>query len=106
MDNVEKQVKNIQKGFKNEHKLFSRILKYLKKIEKFEQYDDYIKNLKITLIDWLIELQVRAILLFLLFKCLAGILFLITPNVIMLAEGTSLLWFLLVELKQDLWRKG
>lgn len=95
------------KPTKKPNKLFLRLLKYLGKLESGMQYEDYVrKQIKIPLIEWIIQtIILRALLIFL---CLSAIgLFLPPPlKVLLIAEGLSIIWYLLVELKRDLWRKS
>jgi len=108
VENREKFIKNLRKTQKNSQKTLPRLLKWLKKIDKVDQYDDYVLDfIKIPLIDWFIEvLLIRPFVIYLFLMCLSVTSILNHPPhvLIALAEGLSILWYLLVELKQDLWR--
>ena len=93
---------------KYDGKTLPKLLKYLKKIRDVSQYEDYINdNVKIPLIEWCIQvLIIRPVLFIAVLMSLSAFLSLPPPLVILiLAEGLSITWYLLVELKQDLWRK-
>jgi hypothetical protein len=87
-------------------KKFPKFLKYLGKIEDTSTYEKYIKeNVKIPIIEWVIlVLIIRPILLFAAIVCLSS--GFLTPTALIFAEGISIVWYLLIELKQDLWRKN
>jgi len=93
---------------KYDSKTLPKVLKYLEKIKDISQYEEYVKkNIKLPLIEWIIQvLIIRPILFVAVLMSLSVSLRLLPPFVILiLAEGLSILWYLLVELKQDLWRK-
>jgi len=108
-ENPDKFIKNANKLRKNSNKLFPRFLVFLKKIRSVSEFDDYFKNkIEIPIIDWFIEYFI--IKSFLIFICLSAfginfIRFPSFPNSLFLAEGISIFWFLLTELKKELWRK-
>jgi len=101
-------LKKLQRTKKYDKKSLPKVLKFLEKIKTVEEYEKYKGQILVGLIDWSIEIIIRAILFFAVFMCLsASGVFLITPlKVILLAIGISLSWYLLSELKQDLWRKN
>ena len=105
----EKVLENLKKVAKNQDKLTVKCLKYLKKIKTSDQYDDYLTdNINIPIIEWFIQvILIRPFIFFVAFWCLSAIgVSLIHPQqILLIAVGTSLSWYLLVELKQDLWRK-
>jgi len=95
----------IDKTHKNSGKLIPRFLKFINKIDSVAEYDTWIKETNITLFDWFFEYLI--IKSFLIFFCLSA---LFPPPTILIgflkAEGISILWFLITELKKDLFRKG
>lgn len=99
-------IKKVQKVERNSNKLLQKLLVFFKKIENTSQFDDYLKDkIAIPFFEWFLEVLIRA---FLIFFCLtaSGIFLKTDPQLnIALAAGISLSWFLLVQLKQDLWRK-
>ena len=107
----EETIDKLLKTTKNSDKTVPKLLKYLKKIESVGDYDDYIKtNFSIPLIEWIYQvLIIRPIPIFL---CLLFLTYLITTpksNLVrlMLAEGISLLWFLIIEFIKEIknsWR--
>jgi len=100
--------KKLHQKTKYDSKTLPKLLKYLKKIRDLTQYEDYIRdNIKIPLIEWIIQvLIIRPVLFIAVLMSLSAFSSLPPPLVILiLAEGLSILWYLLVELKQDLWRK-
>ena len=102
-------VESLRKHRENDRKRLPKLLKYLKKIPNIQKYEDYKDLVKINIINWFIEVQIRAFLIFITFMCLSvskiAIVLPHPPQCILLAEGISLLWFLLTELKKDIWRK-
>lgn len=91
---------------KNDTKTIPRLLKRLKKIESVSQYEEYKSNLLISLTDWCFEtLIMRPFIIFMCITCLLIGHNSLVPLVIQ-SEGISILWFLLIELKLDLWRKN
>ncbi len=102
--NAEEIKENADKTHENSRKILSKFLKYLGKIEYHKDYNYYIHNLNISIIEWIIERLI--INPFLILICLSAILNnLPLSNLILLAEGISILWFLIIEFKKDLWRK-
>ena len=107
-DILHKLEKSTNKPIEKSNKLFISFLKYLGKLKSGMDYEDYLKdNITVPLIEWIIQvLVIRALLLFF---CLSVVDFINYPQAsirFLTAEGLSILWFLLVELKQDLWRKS
>ena len=101
-------LKKLQKTEKNQDKPLAKFLKYLGKIKKVEQYDEYVKKyIKIPIIEWIfLVLLIRPILLLLTISCLLPIgLFLDHPQRVLLALGSSLVWYLLVDFKRQIFRK-
>ena len=100
-------VKNTQKTRKNSRNPFANFLKWSNKINKISDYESYFKeNMSLPLVEW--TLQVIIIRPILIAICLLLFKFYINlpqSKVIYIAEGISLLWFLIIELKQDIWRK-
>jgi len=100
---IEKQ----KKVRKNSGKVLPKLLKFFNKIDKPEDFDAYLKDIIfIPFMEWF--LQVILIRPFLLYICLTafGNFFYPPPLVkIAIAVGISFAWYLLVSLKQDLWRK-
>ena len=90
-------------------KRLPKLLKYLNKIKTVSDYDKYVKdNIKIPILIWATEyLIIKPILIYICLFCLklATPLVLTHPHMVLLAAGSSIIWFLLVELKRDLWRK-
>ena len=98
-------LKSLRKHRENDVKPLPNFLKYLKKIPSIQKYEEYKLQVIISLWNWFIDTQVRAFLLFVLLSCLSAIAFSTTPTKLMLAEGLSITWYMLIELKRDLWRK-
>jgi len=101
---AEELIKNTQKTRKNSVNPFANVLKWSNKISKLSDYDDYVKDtLTLPFIEWFIQvLIIRPIIIAI---CLLLIYSEAPPSLFLLAEGLSLLWFIIIELKQDLWRK-
>ena len=82
------------------NKLFLRLLKYIGKIDSGIHYEEYVHvNIKVPLIEW--SIQTFLLRAFLIYISLSAIgVFLITPpptwKVLILSEGLSLSWYLLV----------
>ena len=89
------------------HKTIVKLLIYLKKIRKASDYEDWAKALKSSLFEWfLITFVIRA---FVIFMCLWLITFsFVTPKyqLILLAEGLSILWYLIIDFKRDIFKRG
>lgn len=106
-DNVEKEVRNLAKGQFYSTKLIPKVLLFFKKIDKYSDYEDWLKEQKPLLLEFLIiTLLFRPLVLF---ACLsAGMYFfeIIFPVVskIFLAEGISLFWYLIISFKEE-WRQ-
>ena len=100
-------LRKLENHKKYDQKWLPKFLKYLGKIPNIARYEEYKKQIKVSIIEWTIELHIRTLFLFIMLICLsAGIGF--TPNIyviLFLSEGISFTWFLLIELKRDLWRK-
>lgn len=112
-ETAEKFFERQNKVARNSNKLLPSLLKFLNKIEKVEQFDAYLKDrLTIPFIDWFLEVFIiRAFLIYFVLTMFTPVVislpsaFLNHPQRFGIAEGLSLLWFILVQLKQDLWRK-
>lgn len=102
METPEELMKSIQKTNKYAPKLIPRFLKYIGKINEIKDYEDWRKEIFVSLINFIIDYII--ILPFLFFICLSAI---VHPNInnFFLAEGISISWYLLINLKKDLWRK-
>lgn len=107
IDPVEKEVRNLAKGQFYSTKPIPNVLLFFKKIDKYSDYEDWLKEQKPLLLEFLIiTLLFRPLVLY---ACLsAGMYFfgVITPNVsrIFLAEGISLIWYLIFSFKDE-WRQ-
>ena len=83
-----------------------KFLKFIGKITELDEFEDWLKETKISLLNWIITYLI--ILPFIIFLCLSALGLFNTPpalKMILLAEGISLSWYLIIELKKDLWRK-
>jgi len=108
--NSEEFLKNLKKTSRNDGKTLPKLLKWLGKIDKVAQYDDYKKNVLSSILEWFfLVFIIRSLVIGIsLFFCLSAVTFATPPTIIRYfyaAEGISLSWFLLIELKRDLWRK-
>ena len=94
----------LRKKSKYSDKKLPKLLKYLKLIKDSSEYEVYLKDyIKIPLVKWVLQvLVVRPTVLTVALFCLSAK---TTTQTIILAEGISLSWYLLVELKKELWRK-
>jgi len=99
-------LKKLRKLKKNDAKILPKALKYLGKLKTVADYDDYKKSIYVSLIDFGIEyILIKPFVIFFCISCLSANLgILSTPNNLVLAEGISFLWFLLIEFKRELWR--
>jgi len=99
-------LKKLKESARNDIKTIPKLLKWLGKINKVDQYDLYKKNILTSITVWFIEVCIiRAFVFSLAITfCLSAVTVPPTQIVILAAEGFSLSWFLLVELKRDLWR--
>ena len=109
-ESADKWIKRQQNLRKNSNKALPRLLVFFNKIEKVEQFDDYLKNkIAIPFLEWFLEVFIiRAFLIYLVLAAITLIFrlgFYHHPTRLILAQGLSILWFLVVNLKQDLWRK-
>lgn len=99
-------IKSLRKHKENDKKLLPKFFKYIGNIETVALYEKFKKEIFVSLAKWFIDIQIRAFIFFVVFICLSASLILkTTPNKILLAEGSSIIWYLLIELKKDLWRK-
>jgi hypothetical protein len=93
----------------NDRKTIPRFLKLLGKIRSVGDYEEYKKQIFISLVEWSYTVLVirPIVILAAILLCLsaANFFFVSPPQLFFLAEGLSILWYLLIELKQDLWRK-
>ena len=99
-----KVLESLEKHQINDQKWLPNCLKYLGYIKSTKQYEEYKKTVKVHFFNWLINTQIRAIIVFVAMLCLLAS-SLPPIKLILLAEGSSLSWFLFIELKRDLWRK-
>ncbi|HEC64118.1 MAG TPA: hypothetical protein ENI23_02355 [bacterium] len=98
--------KNIELTEKYSGKPIPRFLKYIGKIREIKDYEDWKKETNKLLLNWAIDYLI--ILAFVIFLCLLALRTVIPlppPRMIFLAEGISILWYLVISLKKDLWRK-
>lgn len=108
---VEESAIKLVKTTENATKTLPKLFKYLDLIKSVADYQDYTKkNIKLPLINWSVEyLIIKPFLLFIILLSAALFLEQITPQRLLsmtyVAEGLSLSWYLLTELKRDLWRK-
>ena len=106
---AEKFMESQRKLAKNSIKPLPKLFIFFNLIKSVEHYDLYLKeNLFIPFVNWFVEVFIiRAFLINMSILCLTiGLGLLTTPNeIIALSIGISVLWFLLINLKQDLWRK-
>jgi len=109
-ESADKWIKRQQNLRKNSNKALPRLLVFFNKIEKVEQFDDYLKNnIALPLLEWFMEVFIlRAFLIYLVLAALTltqQLRYYHPSTRLILAQGLSILWFLVVNLKQDLWRK-
>lgn len=86
-------------------KILPKLLIYTKKIKSASDYEDWLKQLNIHLFDWFLEtFIIRAFLIFICLLVAVAISTFRPPLLLqfIVAEGISLLWFLLIILKKDL----
>lgn len=103
----EKLLEKLRKTTKNSSKTLPKVLKSLGKIESVGDYDEWKQVVKYKILEWAIDTQIRAFIIFFALICLSATPHIkITTLLLPIAEGISLTWFLLIELKRDLWRKG
>jgi hypothetical protein len=100
----EKLFKSIKNTEKNAIKFIPRLFVYLDKIDSVSKFDEYFrKQIKLPILDWCVEYLVLKFLLILF------MLSMLNPGPIkvnaFISLGIAMAWFLLVEFKQDLWRK-
>jgi len=110
VDNSLKLYEKLGRINKNSKKTLPELLKYLGKISSVEQYDDYIKALKVSLFDFGFDiLFIRAILLFMVLSCCLPAMNLpINYNafsIFFMSEGISVIMYLIIDFKKELWRK-
>lgn len=100
----EKLIERISKVKKNAGNPLIRLFIYLEKIKTSDQFDDYLKkNFILPLFDFvLMTLLITPLVIYI---CLSALTLSIHPTNFVFAEGISISWFILVSLKQDLWRK-
>lgn len=94
---------------KYSNKTLPKLLIYLGMIPSASKYEKYIKQLKVLFFKWIFYLELRALLIFI---CLlvadTTISFYHPPWIekLIAAEGISLLWYLLIDFKNDLIKRG
>lgn len=108
MDNDEETIKKFDLISKYSGKPIPKFLKFIGKINELDEFEDWVKETKIALLNWFITYLL--ILPFIIFFCLSAIGISISiipavPKSLFLAEGISLFWYLILEFKKDLWRK-
>ncbi len=89
--------------------IIPKLLVYTKKIKSASDYENWIKQLNIQLFDWFFEtFIVRAFLIFIVLLVAVTISQTRLPLLaqFIAAEGISLLWFLIVILKKDLFEES
>jgi hypothetical protein len=97
----------LNKHLKNDKKTLPNLFKYLGKIKSTADYYEYKNEYLIKpLINWFFELQISALLFFAVIVCLSASfsLGLTLSQMIMMAEGISILRFLVIDFKEDIWR--
>jgi len=101
--------KEIEKTKEYAGKPFPRFLKYIGKIEKVSDFEEWIKATNKQILNWIIDYLI--LMPFVIFFCISAlnrITFLNFSNiitVILFSEGVSILWYLILQFKKDLWRK-
>ena len=88
---------------KYSNKPFPKLLKYLEWIKELDDYEEWIKDQKRVMLKWIGTYLV--VLPFFVFFCLTALNLKTTPNVlkiILLAEGISIAWYLLLSLIKDI----
>jgi len=102
----EKQFETIQKVEKNSRNVIANLLKFFGKIKSVGQFDDYLKDIIfIPFVEWFVKIFI--IRAFIIFFCLTAIGFLFyspppTRIQIALAEGISILWYILESFTNDI----
>ncbi len=103
MNKQEEMLKKADLIKKYSNKPIPKFLKFIGKIRELDQYEDYIKESKVAILNWVIQYLI--ILPFIFFLCLTAFSFKTTPYVLMnlfLAEGISILWYLFIALIKDM----
>ena len=101
-EDIKKNSDLIDKYSKN---IVVKLLIYLGKLKSASQFEDYLKQLNKILADWFFEtFIVRAFLIFICLLVAGATLSYTTPIIekFIAAEGISIVWFLIIELKKDL----
>jgi len=106
-ENGEKLIENLLKVGKNSKNPLAKYLKYTGRIESVSEYDEYAKEyLLIPLIEFTIQvLVIRPLVIFsALLLCLSALGFFLKPPpmIFLSAEGISLLWYLIVQFKEEM----
>jgi len=84
-------------------KLIPRFLKFIGKIKTLDNYEDWIKETNKLLLNWIIDYLI--ILPFLVYFCLSALGISSPPmKTSLLAEGSSLTWYLFLSLIKDIKR--
>lgn len=103
MDKQEEILKKADLIKKYSNKPIPTFLKYIGKIRELDQYEDYTKESKVAILNWVLNYIV--ILPFVLFLCLTAISFkqpqMFLKN-FLLAEGISIFWYLFISLIKDM----
>ncbi len=88
---------------KYSNKPFPKFLKFMGNIKTLDEYENWIKEQNKTMLKWIGSYLV--VLPFFIFFCLSALNLKTTPNVlqiILLAEGISIAWYLLLSLIKDI----
>jgi len=86
---------------KYSNKPLPKFLKFLGKIKELDGYEGWIKETNKTLLNWILDYLI--ILPFIIFFCLSALGISSPPmKTILLAEGSSLAWYLLLSLIKDI----
>ena len=104
MNKQEEMLKKADLIKKYSNKPIPKFLKFIGKIRELDQYEDYTKESKVAILNWVIQYII--IIPFIFFLCLTALTFKTTPNMILKdffwAEGISILWYLFISLIKDM----
>ena len=103
MDNSEEFLKKDSLIKKYSNKPFPKFLKYIGNIKTLDEYEDWIKEQNISMLKWIGTYLI--VLPFFIFFCLSALNLKNIPyvlEIILLAEGISISWYLFLSLIKDI----
>ena len=98
-------VKNLKKFSINDKKLLPKFLKWFGLIDSADKYEKFKHKIQISIVEWVIDyLIIRGFLISLILGCLSasGILVLPPIKLVLMAEGISITWYLIIDFKKEL----